>query len=401
MKTLERISAASSNGHSRQRGSSVPESYPVGNGHSKPVIITGGAGFIGTNLANRLLASGQRVVLLDNLSRPGAEKNLSWLIEQYGDMLDIQVPDIRNLTAVKRVVKHARQIFHFAAQVAVTSSLTDPIADFEINARGTLNVLEAIRDMSNPPPVAFTSTNKVYGALNDLVLESTDKRYLPKDQILRENGLSEQRPLCFHSPYGCSKGAADQYVLDYAHTYHLPAFVFRMSCIYGPHQFGNEDQGWIAHFLRHALAGQPLTIYGDGKQVRDVLYVEDLVDALLLAQRNINSVSGHAFNIGGGPKNTLSLLELIALIAELHNEIPAVCFENWRTADQRYYVSDTEKFRSLTGWEAKVGVREGVKRLYDWMVKEAGSARLNQQFHRGSLPPPKVFGSQSEYSSKV
>lgn len=338
------------------------------NGKPKPILITGGAGFIGSNLAHRLLSAGHRVRLLDNLSRSGVERNLRWLIETHGDMVDIEVPDVRNFSIIKQAVKDASQVFHFAAQVAVTSSLTDPIEDFEINARGTLNLLEAIRNTDNPPPLVFTSTNKVYGTLGDLQFTSGATRYAPVDSFIRERGIAENRPLDFHSPYGCSKGAADQYVIDYARTYGLPALVFRMSCIYGPHQYGNEDQGWVAHFVIHSITGKPITIYGDGKQVRDLLFIEDLVDAFLLAQKNMRQLSGHAFNIGGGPANTISLLELLDMITELHGGELSLRFESWRAADQRYYVADTTKFAALTGWNAKVGVREGVRRLYEWLM---------------------------------
>src|ERR1043165_4136496 len=362
------ITNAASNGNGRHTGTNALPLTPVSkNGKSKPVLITGGAGFVGSNLAHRLLSNGQRVRLLDNLSRAGVERNLRWLIETHGDLVDIEVPDVRNLSIVKQAVKDASQIFHFAAQVAVTSSLVDPIEDFEINARGTLNLLEAVRAADNPPPLIFTSTNKVYGNLADLKFTRQANRYLPLDESIRERGINESRPLDFHSPYGCSKGAADQYVTDYARTYRLPALVFRMSCIYGPHQYGNEDQGWVAHFVIRSMSGKPITIYGDGMQVRDILFIDDLVDAFLLAQQHMKQLAGNAFNIGGGPNNTVSLLELVDLLAELHGGDVSVRFENWRAADQRYYVADTSKFSGLTGWQPRVGVAEGVRRLYEWI----------------------------------
>jgi CDP-paratose 2-epimerase len=265
-------------------------------------------------------------------------------------------------------VQQASQVFHFAAQVAVTTSLTDPVEDFEVNGRGTLNVLEAIRAQTSPAPLIFTSTNKVYGALDDVGLRRRNLRYEPTDPSLRQTGVSENRPLDFHSPYGCSKGTADQYVLDYARTYGLPAIVFRMSCIYGAHQFGTEDQGWVAHFLIRALDGQPITLYGDGRQVRDILSVEDLVDAFLLAQEHMASETGQAFNIGGGPGNTVSLLELLELIGELLGHKPAVGLDAWRTGDQRYYVSDTGKFQRATGWKPQITVQDGLERLLRWLV---------------------------------
>ena len=361
------IAAANGNGHHRDFKTSTATPDPT-NGKAKPILITGGAGFVGSNVAHRLLSAGHRVRLLDNLSRSGVERNLRWLIETHGDLVDIEVPDVRDLSIVKKAVKDASQVFHFAAQVAVTSSLVDPIEDFEINARGTLNLLEAVRAADNPPPLVFTSTNKVYGNLGDLQFTNGSTRYAPVDPAIRELGIAEDRRLDFHSPYGCSKGAADQYVIDYARTYRVPALVFRMSCIYGPHQYGNEDQGWVAHFVIRAVTGKPITIYGDGKQVRDILFIDDLVDAFLLAQQNMERLAGNAFNIGGGPGNTISLLELLDLIAELHGGDVSIEFENWRAADQRYYVANTTKFNASTEWKPKVGVREGVRRLYDWLI---------------------------------
>ncbi|HEX6717218.1 MAG TPA: NAD-dependent epimerase/dehydratase family protein [Pyrinomonadaceae bacterium] len=358
--------ASNGNGHHKNVHPLAPT--PVSkNGKSKSILITGGAGFVGSNLAHRLLSAGHRVRLLDNLSRAGVERNLRWLIETHGDLVDIEVPDVRNLSIVKQAVKDASQVFHFAAQVAVTSSLVDPIEDFEVNARGTLNLLEAVRAAENPPPLIFTSTNKVYGNLADLEFAKDGTRYAPVDASIRERGINEDRPLDFHSPYGCSKGAADQYVIDYARTYRLPALVFRMSCIYGPHQYGNEDQGWVAHFVIRSMSGKPITIYGDGMQVRDILFIDDLVDAFLVAQKHIQKLAGNAFNIGGGPANTISLLELLDLLAELHGGDVSVRFEDWRAADQRYYVANTSKFSGLTGWCPRVDVKQGVRRLYEWL----------------------------------
>jgi len=340
----------------------------------RPVLITGGSGFIGTNLAHRLLSSGRSVLILDNLSRRGVESNLRWLQETHGSRVQIEVADVRDPFIVTRCIERASQVFHFAAQVAVTTSLVSPILDFDVNARGTLNLLEAIRSRRNPPPLVFTSTSKVYGGLDDVPLKLNRERYEPQDRKLAASGISEARPLDFHSPYGCSKGAADQYVIDYARTFDIPAVVFRMSCIYGPHQFGNEDQGWVAHFLIRALENQPITLYGDGHQVRDILFVEDLVSAFLLAQEHMSEISGQAFNMGGGPANTISLVELIRLIGELHGEQPTLSFDEWRPGDQRYYVSDYSKFKQATGWEPKVGVREGVARLYQWLLESNAPA---------------------------
>ena len=356
----------SANGHSH----SSPFPTTTKNGkQGRVVVVTGGAGFVGTNVAKRFLSTGQRVLILDNLSRAGVEKNLQWLQSTYGDLVEIEVADIRNEKAVQKVVRNASQVFHFAAQVAVTTSLDNPIDDFEINARGTLNLLEAIRHSGRRIPLLYTSSNKVYGDLADVAIGDGARRYEPEDLDLRGHGFSEARPLDFHSPYGCSKGAAGQYVLDYARTFKMPAVVFHMSCIYGLHQYGNEDQGWVAHFLIRALENEPITIYGDGKQVRDVLFVEDLVNAMLAAQQSIDRLSGQAFNIGGGPRNTISLLELLDCIEELNGKRPEVRFDSWRSADQLYYVSDIRKFSSATGWNPSISVRDGVSRLHRWLIE--------------------------------
>jgi CDP-paratose 2-epimerase len=331
-------------------------------------LITGGAGFIGSNLAHRLLAAGRRVRILDNLSRPGVEQNLDWLREQHGGKLEAMIADVRDAAAVNRAMAGVSQVFHFAAQVAVTTSLDDPREDFAVNAQGTLNVLEAARACTTPPALLMTSTNKVYGGLYDVELALEGQRYVPVDAQLRARGVSEARPLDFHSPYGCSKGTADQYMVDYARSFGLVTTVFRMSCIYGPRQFGTEDQGWVAHFILRAQRGEPITIYGDGKQVRDILFVDDLVDAFLLAEQHAPAISGRAFNIGGGPASTISLLDLLDAIESLHGRRPQVSFDRWRTGDQRYYVSDTRAFEKATGWRRKVDAADGIARLYDWLL---------------------------------
>ena len=342
---------------------------------SSPVLITGGAGFVGTNLAHRYLSAGTPVRVYDNFSRAGVEQNAQWLSDTHGDLVQIETADVRDEGRLRRALRGVGQVFHLAAQVAVTTSLEDPLADFEVNARGTLNLLEAVRHCAVPPPLVFTSTNKVYGSLPDVPLRVRHRCYEPEDRATRTLGISEARPLDFHSPYGCSKGAADQYVLDYARTYGIPAAVFRMSCIYGPHQFGTEDQGWVAHFLIRALEGRPITLYGDGMQVRDILFVDDLVDAFLRAQAQMEALSGQAFNIGGGAGNTVSLLGLLSLIGDAYGEPPDVRFEEWRPGDQRYYVSDTRKFQAATGWSAQTDVAGGIERLAAWL-RETRAASL-------------------------
>ena len=335
------------------------------------VLITGGAGFVGCNLAARLLAAGRRVLIFDNLSRAGVEKNLRWLRDNWHGLC-VTVADTRDVQALREAVASASQVFHFAAQVAVTTSLSEPVTDFEINLRGTLNLLEAIRHAPQPPPVVFTSTNKVYGALGDIELQSSATRYQPRDARIAGYGISEARPLDFHSPYGCSKGGADQYMLDYARSFGIAAVVLRMSCIYGPHQYGNEDQGWVAHFLINALDERPITLYGDGRQVRDVLFIDDLVDALLLCEARIEAVRGRAFNLGGGPGNVISLVELLERIGKLHGRMPEIVQCPWRVGDQRWFVADTRAFQQATGWRARVGVGDGLARLYAWLREQRG-----------------------------
>ncbi len=339
-------------------------------------LITGGAGFIGTNLARRLLSAGEQVLIYDNLSRPGVERNLNWLGNTYGDRVAVEVANICHETALQRSVKQASSIFHFAAQVAVTTSMDDPVLDFDVNVRGTFNLLETMRRQGRRIPLVFTSTNKVYGKLNDLKCGRGANRYEPMDARIRENGISESFPLDFRSPYGCSKGAADQYVLDYSRIYGMPTAVFRMSCIYGPHQFGTEDQGWVAHFLIQALNRKPIVLYGDGFQVRDVLFVDDLVDALMAARENIDDLSAQAFNIGGGPQNVLGLLELIHLIERMEGSAPEVLFDKWRTEDQKYYVSDISRFQRTTGWKPKTGIEEGLARLRGWLAETLPAAEV-------------------------
>lgn len=340
-----------------------------------PALITGGAGFVGCNLAHRLCAAGQPVIIYDNLSRRGVERNVAWLRETHGSLVQLQIEDICDPQPLTRAIKEAAAVYHFAAQVAVTSSLTSPVHDFEVNARGTLNVLEALRALRTPPPVFFTSTNKVYGSLENLEFKLEGKRYQPVEDSIRGNGIGETQCLDFYSPYGCSKGTADQYVLDYARIFGLRAVVFRMSCIYGPHQCGTEDQGWVAHFLIQAMQDRTITLYGDGKQVRDVLFVDDLMNAFKAAMDHLPTVSGQAFNIGGGPRNSTSLLELLDQIGGLRGRAPEIEMNPWRPGDQRYYVSDFSKFRAATGWSPRTAMHQGVETLHDWLCAERPSLR--------------------------
>ena len=346
-------------------------------GENGPALITGGAGFVGCNLAAALLAEGRAVRVLDDLSRPGVERNLRWLRETY-PRAEFRRADVRDAGAVADAVRGCGRVYHFAAQVAVTTSLTDPVADFEVNARGTLNVLEAIRaerDRGRVVPLLFTSTNKVYGDLGGVETTAAageeadggEPRHRPVDADLAERGVGEARPLDFHSPYGCSKGAADQYVLDYGRTYRLPTTVFRMSCIYGPHQFGTEDQGWVAHFARAALRGEGVTFYGDGRQVRDVLHVSDLVRAMRRALDDPARTLGRAFNVGGGPANAVSLRQVVAELGRLTGAPVPITPGAWRPGDQKWYVSDTAALRGALGWRPRVDWRQGLADLVGWL----------------------------------
>jgi len=335
----------------------------------RSVLITGGAGFIGSNLADRLLRLGRPVMILDNLSRPGVEHNVRYLWDTYGDLVEVHIGDVRNKDIVEKLAARCDSIFHLAAQVAVATSLADPAGDFETNLQGTLNVLEAARRREPLPPVLFASSNKVNGDLRDMELIPRGKRHVPRDHGTRTSGISEARPLEFCSPFGCSKGAADQYVLDYARVYGLPGVVFRMSCIYGRRQLGTEDEDWVAHFALQMLRDGPLTLYGDGRQVRDILYIDDLLDAMLLAMEHIPAVAGRAFNIGGGPSNAVSLLEVIEQLSELSGIEPEICYGPRRQGDPPYYVSDTYRFSQATGWTPQVSARRGVPRLYHWILE--------------------------------
>src|SRR5438045_5516204 len=275
------------------------------NRDGRPILITGGAGFIGSNLADRLAREGHELVVYDALARPGVERNLDWLRKRHGRHISHIAGDVRDEDELVRAAADAKAVYHFAAQVAVTTSLVDPREDVDINLRGTINLLDAIRVRGERVPVIFASTNKVYGDLGDIEFDTRHGRYEPKSFAARR-GIDESRPLDFHTPYGCSKGAADQYVLDYARSFGVPSVVFRMSCIYGQRQMGTEDQGWVAHFLIRALEGKPITIYGDGKQVRDILDVGDAVNAYVGALERIDQLQGRAFNLGGGPANAIS-----------------------------------------------------------------------------------------------
>jgi CDP-paratose 2-epimerase len=331
------------------------------------ILITGGAGFIGTHVAHRLMREGYTVTVYDNLSRKGVEENLRWLHSEFPHQLTIMIADVRDYYTLQKAVANASHVFHFAAQVAVTSSLENPVYDFEVNVKGTLNLLEIIRKSYHKPSLIYSSTNKVYGNLADVRIKKNSTRYYPEDPALEEAGISEQRNLDFHSPYGSSKGSADQYVIDYTRSFGLKNIVFRMSCIYGPHQYGTEDQGWVAHFILNALKKQPITLYGTGMQVRDILFIDDLVNAFMKAWHHIDTLSGQAFNIGGGPSNAVSLIELIRMIEDMENDQVKVILKDWRKGDQPYYVSDTSRFIKSTGWKPQVAFGEGVRILHSWL----------------------------------
>ena len=340
----------------------------------RTTLVTGGAGFVGTNMADRLLSQGERVVVLDDLSRVGVENNLSWLRATHPDRLQVEVGDVQDAAVVRRALQDVDQVFHFAAQVAVTTSVTDPVADYGVNLGGTMTLLEELRRLDDAPPLLFTSTNKVYGKCKGIEVVERGDRYEPSDETVRTYGIGEDQPLQFASPYGCSKGGADQYVLDYAKTFGLPAVVFRMSCIYGPHQHGNEDQGWVAHFAIRALEGLPITLYGDGAQVRDILFVEDLVEAMQQAQAQADRLAGTPFNMGGGPTNAVSLLEVVETMESLGLQVRFRRAEE-RPGDQRYYVADTTRFADATGWRPDVDAQEGIERMVRWLADQRAPQR--------------------------
>ena len=317
----------------------------------REILITGGAGFVGANLAARLLdEGGNNIAIFDNLSRRGTEHNLSWLrtLPNAKNLRYIH-GDVRNAQQVSDAARYADQIYHFAAQVAVTTSITDPKCDFDINALGTFHVLEAARRHGRQPMVFFTSTNKVYGSLKSVPVERAGTRYRAVDTLF--DGATEEAPLDFHSPYGCSKGAADQYVRDYARIYDLPTVVLRMSCIAGQRQFGNEDQGWVAHFLYSVLAGRPITVYGDGLQVRDILHIDDLVDAFVTLRENIATTAGQVFNVGGGMDRAISIRELLDRIEHRVQKPAKLVSAEVRPGDQPLYISSLAKIAEATGWK--------------------------------------------------
>lgn len=330
------------------------------------ILITGGAGFIGVNTAVHFLKKGHDVSIYDNLSRKNVKNNLAFLVKNF-PKTGILEKDVRDFDSLKKAVEGKDVIFHFAGQVAVTTSVENPREDFDNNALGTLNLLESARLAKSKPIVLYSSTNKVYGGLDDLEILKKKSRYVFKDLPF---GVSEERNLDFHSPYGCSKGAADQYVRDYYRIYGLKTVVFRQSCIYGPHQYGVEDQGWLAWFIIALHLGQKLKIYGDGKQVRDVLFVEDLINAYELAIKNINRTKGEIYNIGGGISNSISVWsEFGPMLEKLMKKKVKVDFADWRPGDQRIFISDIRKAKEDFGWQPSVGVYEGLEKLYGWVKK--------------------------------
>lgn len=357
----------------------------------RPILVTGGAGFIGCNLADRLASDGHDVLVLDALCRAGVEANLDWLTRRHPHRISTAIADIRDEAAIIDTVREARAVFHLAAQVAVTTSLTHPREDFEINIGGTLLILDTLRRRAQSVPLIFASTNKVYGDLSDIELDAADGRYLPRDPALRAHGIDETRPLSFHTPYGCSKGAADQYVLDFAHSFGVPTAVLRMSCIYGEHQHGTEDQGWVACFARMALNGQPISVYGDGRQVRDVLHVSDAVEAYVAAWQHIRKIAGQAFNLGGGPANAVSLLNILEHIQRTLGRRVEIRFGDWRTGDQRYFVADTRRAVRQLGLKRPRNWRRGVTDLLTWIQNQnappagASQAPLAAAKHRETL----------------
>lgn len=333
----------------------------------KNVLITGGAGFIGSNAALYFSKIGYSVVILDNLSRPGALYNALVLADT--PMVRLEIADISDRRAVSSVLERHGPfdaVIHLAAQVAVTTSLHDPEHDFSVNVTGTFNILECQRRLCPDATLIFSSTNKVYGSLEHIPVRDGQSRYAYADNELAACGVSEDTPLSFETPYGCSKGAADQYVLDYARSFDLNATSFRQSCVYGPYQYGLEDQGWIAWFVIAALLDKEITIYGDGRQVRDVLFVRDLVRAFDAAIHNPHAVKGRAYNIGGGPCLSFSLLEVIEEIQRKMGLSVRLRFAPWRPRDQKVYVSNTNRLFQDLGWRPQVSLQEGLDEMIKW-----------------------------------
>lgn len=327
-------------------------------------LVTGGAGFIGSHIVERLVLDGWHVTILDNLSRHGTKKNLSYLTKTYSPKeVSLVVSDIRDYPKVKQSVKKADIVYHMAGQVAVTTSFLYPREDFEVNALGTLNVLEAARQSGHRPIVVYASTNKVYGNMESVGVQEKENRYVYGS--LR--GISESAPLDFHSPYGCSKGVGDQYVRDYYRMYGIPTIVYRQSCIYGPRQLGIEDQGWVAFLAAQAVLGHKVSIYGDGKQVRDLLHVKDLVNAYQLGIANIKKAQGQAYNIGGGLRHSFSLKEYIAFLEKLLGKKIPVSYNTWRPGDQKIYVSDNRKIEKELGWGVGTCHKDGLSELVSWV----------------------------------
>jgi CDP-paratose 2-epimerase len=337
----------------------------------KRVLITGGAGFIGTNAALYYLKRGEYVTIFDNFSRKGSQRNAQFISDEFKSNLQIIKGDVRDLkNEINTLVKNCDLVLHLAGQVAVTTSVDNPSEDFEINALGTLNVLEAIRKSCNNPVFIYSSTNKVYGDLNVLKIIENETRY-HFDKL--PFGVSEKMTLDFYSPYGCSKGAADQYVRDYARIYGLNTIVFRQSCIYGPHQFGIEDQGWLAWFMIAVFKNKPITIYGNGKQVRDALYVDDLVSAYDKAFLNISKTKGQIYNIGGGRSNSISIWkEFFPVLEKYFGKKIIPIFDYPRLGDQKIYISDIRKSKNDFCWEPKIDLNTGLDKLYAWIADNKG-----------------------------
>jgi CDP-paratose 2-epimerase len=329
------------------------------------VFITGGAGFIGCNSADYFLLQGHEVVIYDNLSRAGGQANLGWLGDRHGEGWRFVRGDVRDAALLSESLRGADAVLHLASQVAVTTSVLNPRQDFEINALGTFNVLEAVRLHAPHAAVLYASSNKVYGGMEEVQVVQQGERYAFADFV---EGIPENFPLDFHSPYGCSKGAGDQYTIDYARIYGLRSVSLRQSCIYGRRQFGVEDQGWVAHFVIAAALGRPITIYGDGRQVRDLLHVSDLVRAYDLCIRNIDRLSGLALNLGGGPENTLAVWsEFGPLLASLLGHEAPATYAGWRPGDQKVFVANVSRAEALLGWKPQTSPADGIRDLFGWV----------------------------------
>jgi CDP-paratose 2-epimerase len=364
-------------GHAQR---SMPHGAPLTS--RRHTLIVGGAGFVGIHVAHRVLSTGRRVLVYDNLSRPDADRNIEWLGASHGDRLHVEAADVRDARTLSRAMQDACEVIHLAAQVSEATGPLRPIEDFEVNTAGTLNLLEGLRSMERPVPLLFASTTQVYGRLADVRLHRLPTRYEPVSRSIRTRGINEDRPFDLHDPHQCSRAAAEQYVLAFAHTFGIEAVVFRLGCICGPRQHCAQDNAWMSRILMQSLRHEPVVVHGDGRQVRDLLFIDDLLDAFDAALANMDIIAGQAFNIGGGPARTISPLELLGLIATKTGVRPQVRFEPWQAHEPRYFASNTAAFQRASGWAPRTSVVDGIQRVLAWLHSSRESRTVPQAGER-------------------